>query len=287
MRAIGVAHPHQQLVTDEQVRLAYRSGGSIDTAAASLGITRTSVHERLVRLGIPCHGNGEPWTDEQIERLKREYAVFRSQGRLRSLAEILGHTYGSTATMACSFGLGASSHQKLYSGHWKYMSREAASPLFEKLKKSRLGITQFCTRYGFSAENFSNAMRRHFADEWDHVVELKAPKTSLYRLGRQVEYAVRDDLKKRGYPVVLRSPRSGGPVDVLALKSGTQILVQAKRNLLLGVSEWNTLFRLALSVGAIAVLAGRPTGRGLIYMRLDAEKTGRSRDRQPMTRFEP
>jgi hypothetical protein len=56
--------------------------------------------------------------------------------------------------------------------------------------------------------------------------------------------------------------------------------------MILNVREWNSLYDIAVSVGAIPVLAGRPTGRGIQYKRLIGRKDG-SRRRQPMEDFRP
>lgn len=94
------------------------------------------------------------------------------------------------------------------------------------------------------------------------------------------------EIERLRYPITLRSPRSGGPADIVAIKKGCQLLVQCKRSMCCGVNEWNTLFDLAESVGAIPVLAGRPTGRGLVYMKITGRKDG-SRRTQPMEKYAP
>ena len=159
------------------------------------------------------------------------------------------------------------------------MGIDVADILFEKFKKSRLGLNQFCKKFEIPISGFTNTMRKYFADEWDHVIELKTPKQSMYRLGRHVEYSVRDDFKKHGY-FAMRSPASKSPIDILAVKKGSVVFIQCKRSMAIGVREWNIFYDLAKSVDAVPIVAGRPTGRGLLYCIMTGEKDG-SKKSQP------
>jgi Holliday junction resolvase len=95
--------------------------------------------------------------------------------------------------------------------------------------------------------------------------------------GRRFEYKVRDDLQANGY-WVMRSPASKSPVDMVAIKPRQVLFVQAKRDGRLDPDEWNTLFKLALSAGALPVLACRGAERRVVilYQELLALKTGRA-----------
>lgn len=286
--AIPVAQPRQRGAAkkagDAQIAAAYAKYGSVWKAADALGMCGQSVHERLTRLRLIRPINA--WSAEDDELLQERYLDYRHAGKLADLALQMGRTKPFICRKARVLGLTNSKQPKVYLRKWKGISYDHAATIFDAFKASSLGMGQYCKKMGFDDLGFSRAMKEHFADEWEHVIEGKHPRQTLYRLGRQVEYSLRDDLKKRGYPIALRSPRSGGPVDILALKHGRQLLVQAKRNLTLAVREWNVLYELAESVGAIAVLAGRPTGRGLVYKRLIGKKDG-SKRRQPMEDFEP
>lgn len=286
MEAIDSDRPRKRRSkhSDESLIAAYNELGSVKKVGERLGLCGQTVHGRLQKIGVDMSRN--LWTDADDSVLRARYVDYRNAGKLNDLANQMGRTKAFICRQAKALGLTDKKCVKLYARKWKGMAYEHAEVIFEAFKGCKLNVNQFCSKNGYDDLGFSRTMQEHFPDEWEHVVESKASKQSRYRLGRQVEYAVRDDLKKRGYPVVLRSPRSGGPVDVLALKSGVQLLVQAKRSMALGVDEWNTLFALANSVGAIAVLAGRPTGRGLIYKRITAIKD-RSRRAQPMEDFTP
>jgi Holliday junction resolvase len=103
-----------------------------------------------------------------------------------------------------------------------------------------------------------------------------------YKLGVALEYRAKQLLEHNGYFVV-RAAASKGAVDLVAIKPGQTLLVQCKRSGALPVSEWNTLFDLALSLGAVPVMAVKGL-RGTQFHQLTGRKDG-TRRRQPMTPF--
>jgi len=109
---------------------------------------------------------------------------------------------------------------------------------------------------------------------------------SAYGRGREAEYRVRDRLRDDGYFVV-KSGGSKTPVDLVAIKPGQVLFVQVKRGTGgLRPPEWNTLYELAESCGAVAVLAEVPLRRPVCYWRLSGRKNvGKHRASQPMTPF--
>ncbi len=96
-------------------------------------------------------------------------------------------------------------------------------------------------------------------------------KQTPYQLGRALEYRVRDALLAKGF-YVIRSPSSKGPADLVALGPGVQLLVQCKRSGRFDPGEWNELYDLAETIGALAIVASCPTGRGTQYKRLVGHK---------------
>jgi len=95
-----------------------------------------------------------------------------------------------------------------------------------------------------------------------------------YANGYAFERTVAGDLNTDGY-LVIRSGGSHGAADLVALKPGQVLLVQAKTNGLISVTDWNELLGIAERVGAVPLLALRP-GRGLIeYRRLTAPAVAR------------
>lgn len=282
--AVPVPQPRQKTsVTDDMIVASYSSTQSVWATGKALGLSGQCVYERLVRLGVKLQN--PRFSPEDWQMLREEYVQHRKDGKLHELATKMGRTKQFICRKARELGLTSARHDKPWHRKWKGMTEQDALPLWKQFKKSRLGVGQFCAKYGFDDLGFSRTMRELFADEWDHVIELKNPKQTKYRLGRSVEYAVRDDLKKRGY-FALRSPRSGGALDVIGIKPGCVLVVQCKRGMCCSVKDWNALFDLAVSIDAIPLLAGRPSGHGIEYVRMLDRKDGTKR-RQPMESFSP
>lgn len=270
-------------VTDATLLEAYARLGSIDLVGAEVGLNRTSVHERLVRLGANRPIN--VFTEDERALLRRDYVLYRDLGQLGRLATRMGRTVPFLARQAKSLGLTDASAPKRWHARWKYLTEEEVGLLLDDFKRSRLGLNQYLAKRGWPADGFRSAVQRYFPDEWDAVIESKAPRQSPYRLGRAVEYRVRDHLAGLGW-FVLRSPASKSPLDLVAVRPGTVLFIQVKRSLVLGPGEWNEIYELALGAGAVAILAGSPTGRGLAYFRLTGPKDGSTR-RQPLEPYEP
>jgi hypothetical protein len=257
----------------------------VHKAAREVGLNHSSVHERLIRLGLNKPAN--ILTGAEVERLRLEYRIFRDAGRLEDLARSMGRNKTFLCARARALGLTISRNggPRPWLGKWKYMSEEAAGVLFDRFRRSSLGLERFCRKTHFDSLGFSRTMQRHFPAEYEAVIEAKAPRQTLYRLGRAFEYRVRDDLKGYHY-FVLRSPRSLSPVDLVAIRRGAVLFVQCKRGGALGVGEWNELFALAGSVGAIPLLAEMPVSRGITYWRLLDFKDGTKRA-QPRGAYQP
>lgn len=87
-----------------------------------------------------------------------------------------------------------------------------------------------------------------------------------YEAGRRLEHDVRRHLVGEGYEVI-RSAGSKGAIDVIALKEGQVLLVQAKRNGVCPPAERAELLRVAglLPGVGVPVVASRP---GVTYRRL-------------------
>ncbi len=270
-------------VPDSAVVEAYRRTGSVHKAAVEIGLDHSSIHERLVRLGLNRPMN--VLSDAERERLNREYLIFRDAGRLEDLAKQMGRPKTSLCRYARDLGLTRKDGPKPWAGKWKYMSEEAAGVLFDKFRRSSLGLERYCRRFGYDSLGFSRTLQRFFPAEYEAVIEAKAPRQTLYRLGRSFEYRVRDDLKGFGY-FVLRSPRSKSPVDLVAIRQSAVLFVQCKRSGQFGVDEWNELYALAGSVGAVPLMAEMPVTQGVTYWRLLDYKDGSKRT-QPRGAYQP
>jgi Holliday junction resolvase len=272
----------QGRVKDEVIVESYDRHKSVYAVGKEVGLNHSSVHERLVKLGVML--SHSKWTEDESDRLQRDYLIHRDAGKLDLLATDMGRTKQFICRQAKRLGLTNYNHIRPYMGVWKYITEDVARGIFEKFKKSSLGLGQFCAKMKYDDLGFSRTMREFFPDEWEHVIEAKVPKQTMYRYGRAFEYRVRDGLRHLGY-FVLRSPRSASPTDLVAIRSGEVLMVQCKRGGQIGVREWNALYDLALSCGSVPILAMNPTNRQTLFFRLIGRKDG-SKRRQPMEPFE-
>lgn len=274
---------HNRRVSDETLIDSYRQHQSVQKVAVEVGLCHQSVHERLSRLGMMRHVN--VFTEAEREILKAEYVFYKKAGKVADLAARLGRTVQFLSRQARELGLTSYSYERPFLSVWKYMSEEAASVIWDDFKGFRGTLATFLRVRGYADSGFRETMRRFFPDEWEHVIELKAPKTTRYRRGRSFEYSVRDRLKRVGY-FIMRSPASRSPIDLVAVKSGVVLFIQCKINGALQPKEWNEVYDLATSVGSIPILAVRDGLRDAKYYRLIARKTG-ERARQPFEEFHP
>lgn len=275
--------PSRRKVSDETLIEAYSRLDSVWAVGKEVGLVGQSVHERLAKLGVVKPVN--VFTEAEADRLRSEYWIAAEAGKLADLARDMGRTKQFICRKAGELGLTDRKRAKPYGAVWKYVAEDYALPIWEKFKASRLNLSQFCATNNYDDLGFSKCMKRHFADEWDHVIELKASRQTKYRLGRQFEYRVRDHLRSLGY-FAQRSPASKTPVDIIGISHGVVLFVQCKRGGGLPVGEWNTLFDLATSCGAVPLLAASPKGRGITYHRMTERKDGTKRA-QPMIAFDP
>ena len=276
--------PARSKATDQQLTEAYSELKSVWKVADRFSMCGQSVHERLKKLGVTVPVN--VFTADEEKLLRREYAIYRDAGKLDELAERMNRTKPFLCRKAGEMGLTDKNVRRTWLAVWKYISEEAAEVIWEDFKKSSLGLKRYCLNRGYDSLGFSRAMQEHFADEYEHVIELKQPKTGKYKRGRSFEYTTRDHLKKNGY-FVMRSPASRSPVDLVAIAPSVVLLVQCKLSGSLPPGEWNELFDLASSVGAIPVMAERhKSGRGVSYWLMTERKDGTKR-RQPMVEFCP
>lgn len=98
--------------TDEQLIAAYEQSGSVWKAARLLGMCGQSVHERLKKLGSAKPINA--FTDQDRERLKREYEGHAAAGTLDHLASQMGRTKQFICRQAKRLGLTSPDRPKPY-----------------------------------------------------------------------------------------------------------------------------------------------------------------------------
>lgn len=269
--------------SDAQIIESYNKTGSCYRTGEELGLNHASVHERLVKLGKNKPIN--VFTPEDTEKLKKEYQKYALLGKLDDLARQLGRTKHFICRQARTLGLTDYNRPRDYISIWKNMTEQEASVLWEDFKATRLNLGRFCKVRKIGETGFWRTMTKYFSDEYEGIIESKTPKTTIYRLGRQFEYRIRDYLKKLGF-FVLRSPASKSPIDLVAIRKGLVLFVQCKISGALPPKEWNALLDLSESVGAVPILAERENIRGMLFHKLIDRKDGSKRP-QPFEIYTP
>lgn len=109
---------------------------------------------------------------------------------------------------------------------------------------------------------------------------------SAYGRGRKFEWDVRDHLADNGYSVIRAAGSKGdAKVDLIALKPGQILFVQAKTSARIDPAEWDRLVEVASWVGALPIVASKAgRGLGIRYERLLGPKVPRART-QPVEPF--
>lgn len=275
-----MAYPKK--VEDSVLVRWYRETGSVHRTAQKVGLNHSSVHERLCKLGLMKPAN--LFTQEEEDRLRREYLIYRDAGKLDDLAAAMGRTKPFLCRKARALRMTDYSAPRKYEGSWKHMGQAAARVLMDEFKGDTRTLGQFCRDKGYAEVPFWQTMTKFFPEEWEAVIESKVPPGTTYGVGRGFEHATRNALRRAGYFAML-SPGSRSPIDVVAIKAGTSLFVQCKTSGCLSPAGWNALFDLALSVGAVPVLSYLQDSN-IRYRRLTARKDG-SKKRQPFAPFNP
>jgi len=266
-------------VTDKELIEAYTEDRNIWKVAKRFNMCGQSVWERLRKLNISL--NYPKFTEKEKLFLKKNCESYANRGKLQELANLMGRTKHFICRQANYLSL---TKQK---GNKKYLEfpENKIIKLFNKFKKTkRLTLKQFCRKYNIGEVTFCKHCKRLFPDEWDNVIELRKP-AGKYKLGRAFEYRVKDFLKGKGFWVI-RSPRSAGIVDLIALKKGLILFIQCKRNGQLSLEERNELFELSESVGAIPLLAGMPGARGITFWKITEKAMEKGQGRIMVDNFD-
>lgn len=280
-----VRRPRSQKATDQELIDAYAELGSVHKVGDRFGIRGSSAHERLKKLGVAKPMN--LFTESDRDRLRADYAIYRSQGRVSDLAKEMGRTVPFLSRQAGKLGISDPGHDKHWKGIWKYKTDEEVRAVLDDLKSSLLTVTSFCAERGYDHEGMSQAIKDRWPDEWEYVVEAACPVGTAYRTGRVFEHAVRDDLIARGFHA-MRSNRSTTPADVIAFTHGQIIYVQCKvKSYSIPQEEWNELYDIANSVGAVPVMALPGEDGEPIYGRLTGHKSERRWEPRNMVTIQP
>ena len=267
--------------TDAEILEAYEKTGSVWKAGEELGMSGQSIHERLKKMGKSKPVN--VFTEEEKDRLRREYVAYRDRGRLQELADSMGRTKQFICRQAKKLCLTDKNHKAPWADVWKSMPDEEYGKILKELLAFDGSITQFVKEKGYGVQ-FELTAAERFPAEWEAITELKMSGAKMYRKGRDFEYAVKKNLEKHGY-LVMRSPASKTPADLWAIKDGEALFVQCKLKGAFPVDEWNEFMDYAEEAGVKPILANRPkSGRGFEYWLLTDKKDG-SKKPQPKTPY--
>ena len=110
------------------------------------------------------------------------------------------------------------------------------------------------------------------------------PRTA-YARGAAFEREVKKALELLGFSVV-RSPRSAGAFDLLAVRRGETLMIQCKKHGACAPEEWDRLLSLARAQGAVAIIAARAARQPLKLWKIVRFK-GEKRGRNPWVAWEP
>lgn len=280
----GLAVNATRKATDEQLIEAYAELGNVHKVGERFGMHGSSAHQRLVKLGAAKPMNY--FTEADKQRLREEYADHRARGKVQDLADSMGRTVQFLSRKARDLGISDASHEKEWRGVWKYMPEAEARALFDDFKASPMTMKDFCKSRSLDDDGIYRAVRDRWPDEWEYVIESKVITGSMYQIGRKFEHEVRDDLIVAGYHAT-RSNQSRTPADVIAFQAGAILLVQCKTTWDIPTDEWNVLFDLAASTGALPILAQRNNAGKPDYFRLTGRKDGLRQTARPCESFTP
>jgi Holliday junction resolvase len=275
---------YHKKASDEAVKESYARTKSVWKTGEELGMCGQAVHERLKKLGVDTT-DPDAYTKEQLERVKKEYQIYCDAGKLQELADELGKLKSNLCRKARGMGLTDKCRPKKASAVWKYLPEDVCRPIFEKLKKSRLTVNEFCKKNNYGVSAFTCRMQELFPQEWANYVEAKKSKQPMYKRGRDFEYRTKRLLEKKGY-VVVRSYASRTPADLTATKDGKTIFIQCKLRGDFPVKEWNEFMDYCESAGVEPILAQRAAdGPEIEFYKLIGRKDGSKRP-QPKESYE-
>lgn len=276
-----MAYPKK--VSDAELIEAYERTGSVWKTGKEVGLCGQSVHERLQKLGKAKHVN--IFTEEEKNTLRDCYTVYRDAGKLDDLAQKMGRTKHFICRKAKELGLTDKNCKREYVSTWKYADSETLILILRDIVASGKTITEYCESKGYSSVALWKAFLEKTPAEYEAVAELTKCGSKMYVKGRNFEYAVKKKLQEKGY-VVMRSPGSRSPADLVAVKDGKPFFIQCKIHGSFPVPEWNEFVDFCEKAGATPVMASRGKDGKEFEFNLIVEKKDGSKRRQPMEKIE-
>lgn len=143
-------------------------------------------------------------------------------------------------------------------------SPKMASRVIEEYRTGRNSMSALARRFDVEKKTLRRALSVLCPSEFEAAAEAKRSYIERYRSGRNFEYRVLDELKGYGF-VVAMSPRSRGPFDLTAIRTGEILLIQCKLDGKIPNREAAKLIAVALSIGAKPVLVWRGQGGSYRY----------------------
>ena len=140
----------------------------------------------------------------------------------------------------------------------RVFTQEVVEELFQEYSTYKGGLRGFAKSKGYKSGSHLREIFHRFipSDRLDFVMESKKAQNNRYAIGRRFEWRVRDYFKENGY-FVLRSPRSAGPVDLIAIRKDELLFIQCKTDGWMSHKDKEKLYELSQSVGAKPLLAWR------------------------------
>lgn len=158
--------------TNEQIINAYQETGSVWRAGKKLGLAGQTVHEKLKALGVKLPSGD--WSEEEVAELKS----LVSELTIAQIANRLGRPYNGVAMKISRLGIGDrfgnKQSKKPIPRNGLYNKEKVASYLKE-IKEENLRFSTIANRHGLNRENLSNAIQRHFPDEFIDYAKKHGP----------------------------------------------------------------------------------------------------------------
>jgi len=285
-------------ITEEQVRFAaerWKSGEFLAAIAREYGCSRTNLLQRIRKLvgeetyewgrkarsaasivGTKKLERFSSYTKEDADRIFNEYELsgltIESFGKKIGICRI-NLTKLFNKYLPERFKKLKSKKIKDHNEKFSKYTEADVLELIDQWRGSHLPLHVFSKDVKIGKNTLSKLFKKFLPAEYEAFTEINIGRGSnKYKKGRAFEYLVRDHFKQKGY-FVLRSPRSRGLADLIAIKKGELLFIQCKLWGGMNRNEQKDLFELAESVGAKAMLASKSKWRSRELKIIELEKS--------------
>ena len=165
-------------------------------------------------------------------------------------------------------------------GSTKRFTQEEAYTLLGELNESPKTLPEFARSYEISVDVLKRCLREHYAEKYETVMENRKVRfVETYRRGRAFEKRTQNFLLGLGY-IVMPSPRSMGPADLLAVRKKKILLVQCKLDGRLRRKGRENLLDMAMQAGGTPLIAADVSGE-IIFTSPSEISGGRRKEFKP------